>query len=464
MNEAKIIKKKLISNIIIYFIIFTCIFSVFGIIIFDSLKRDIYKSSDMELVNAGKNVEKYGALKKTINNKSPETLEGLEIPEVPENMRGEFIGVNPRITYILRDEQGEIINEKSIGRFYDEYNSYLKFYKSDLNSIYQIQVNGYNYRGINYKIENENGQIYYVQLIINVDAETDIINNYFHTLSLGIIITILLSLLASYALSKRTLKPIIESWKKQTEFVQNASHELRTPLTIIQAKQELLLQEPDSKIIDKSEDITLTLNEVKRLTKLTRDLMILANADSKEIIVNKESTNIDELIKQVSKPYIEFDGLENKDIKLNLKYEKNIKIDPNRIHQLLVILLDNAIKYTEQGDTIEINTYSKDNKFVLEVKDTGIGISDKAINHIFDRFYREDKARSRQTGGSGLGLSIANLIVTLHNGTIKASHNKPKGTIFTVKISKYERYIHIIGLQKTKNMIKYNMKNTKLIY
>ena len=436
MNEAKIIKKKLISNIIIYFIIFTCIFSVFGIIIFDSLKRDIYKSSDMELVNAGKNVEKYGALKKTINNKSPETLEGLETPEVPENMRGEFIGVNPRITYILRDEQGEIINEKSIGRFYDEYNSYLKFYKSDLNSIYQIQVNGYNYRGINYKIENENGQIYYVQLIINVDAETDIINNYFHTLSLGIIITILLSLLASYALSKRTLKPIIESWKKQTEFVQNASHELRTPLTIIQAKQELLLQEPDSKIIDKSEDITLTLNEVKRLTKLTRDLMILANADSKEIIVNKESTNIDELIKQVATPYIEFAGLENKDIKLNLKYEKNIKIDPNRIHQLLVILLDNAIKYTEQGDTIEINTYSKDNKFVLEVKDTGIGISDKAINHIFDRFYREDKARSRQTGGSGLGLSIANLIVTLHNGTIKASHNKPKGTIFTVKISK----------------------------
>lgn len=436
MNEAKIIKKKLISNIIIYFIIFTCIFSVFGIIIFDSLKRDIYKSSDMELVNAGKNVEKYGALKKTINNKSPETLEGLEIPEVPENMRGEFIGVNPRITYILRDEQGEIINEKSIGRFYDEYNSYLKFYKSDLNSIYQIQVNGYNYRGINYKIENENGQIYYVQLIINVDAETDIINNYFHTLSLGIIITILLSLLASYALSKRTLKPIIESWKKQTEFVQNASHELRTPLTIIQAKQELLLQEPDSKIIDKSEDITLTLNEVKRLTKLTRDLMILANADSKEIIVNKESTNIDEQIKQVATPYIEFAGLENKDIKLNLKYEKNIKIDPNRIHQLLVILLDNAIKYTEQGDTIEINTYSKDNKFVLEVKDTGIGISDKAINHIFDRFYREDKARSRQTGGSGLGLSIANLIVTLHNGTIKASHNKPKGTIFTVKISK----------------------------
>ena len=268
--------------------------------------------------------------------------------------------------------------------------------------MYQIKVNDYNYRGINYKTQNEMGQTEYVQLLINVDAETRIIDNYFNILSVGITIAILLSLVASYALSKRTLKPIIESWKKQTEFVQNASHELRTPLTIIQAKQELLLQEPNSKIIDKSEDITLVLNEVKRLTKLTRDLMTLANADSKESIVNKENVNIDELINEVAMPYIEFASLENKKINLNLDYKKDIKVDRNRIHQLLVILLDNAIKYTEAEETIDINTYAKDNKFVLEVKDTGIGISDNAINHIFDRFYREDKARTRKTGGSGL--------------------------------------------------------------
>lgn len=385
MSEEKIIKKKLIENMILYFIIFTCIFSVFGFVIFNSLKKEVYRSSDNELINAKGNIEKY-----------------IVLMNIQDKIKKELVFVNPRIIYILRNQEGEILNEESIGRFYDEYITYIRFNKGNLGNIYQIQVNDYNYRGINYKLESDEGKVMYAQLLINVDAETNIVNNYFQILSFGICVTILLSLIASYTLSKRTLKPIIESWRKQTEFVQNASHELRTPLTIIQAKQELLLQEPNSKIIDKSEDITLTLNEVKRLTKLTRDLMTLANADSKENNINKESVNIDELIKEILTPFVEYASIENKRINFNLNYKKDIKVDRNKIHQLLVILLDNAIKYTEEGDSIQINTYTKDTKFVLEVRDTGIGISDKSINHIFDRFYREDKARTRKTGGSGL--------------------------------------------------------------
>ena len=245
-----------------------------------------------------------------------------------------------------------------------------------------------------------------------------------------------MSIVASYILSKKTLVPIADTLKKQMEFVQNASHELRTPLTIIQAKQELLLEEPDAKIIDKSEEIMLTLNETKRLTKLTKDLMTLARADENKIKLKKEKTDIDELIEGLAKPYIEMAELAEKKINLNLQYNEEVSIDASKIYQVLVILLDNAIKYTEKGDTIEILTYSKDGKFTLEVRDTGIGISDEAITHIFDRFYREDKARNRETGGSGLGLSIADVIVKAHNGTIKASHNKPKGTIFTIKLPK----------------------------
>ncbi len=100
----------------------------------------------------------------------------------------------------------------------------------------------------------------------------------------------------------------------------------------------------------------------------------------------------------------------------------------------MIILLDNAIKYTEENDKIEIKTYSKDNKCVIEVKDTGIGISDEGLKRIFERFYREDRARNRETGGTGLGLSIANVIVSEHNGTIKVSHNIPKGTVFTIRL------------------------------
>ena len=97
-------------------------------------------------------------------------------------------------------------------------------------------------------------------------------------------------------------------------------------------------------------------------------------------------------------------------------------------------MLDNAIKYTLENGNITIKTYAESGKCVLEVADDGIGISDEGLKHIFERFYREDKARSRQTGGNGLGLSIAHTIVTAHNGTIKIMHNEPKGTKVIIKI------------------------------
>ena len=106
------------------------------------------------------------------------------------------------------------------------------------------------------------------------------------------------------------------------------------------------------------------------------------------------------------------------------------------MHQLFVILLDNAIKYTRPKDTITIHTYEKDSKCIIEIKDTGIGISEEGLKHVFERFYREDKARSRKTGGTGLGLSIAEYMVNLHKGSIKITHNEPNGTIVTIKIPK----------------------------
>ena len=213
-------------------------------------------------------------------------------------------------------------------------------------------------------------------------------------------IIIITSAVASYVLSKRTLKPIFMAWEKQNEFVQNAAHELRTPLTIIQAKQQLLLKEPESKIIDKSEDIRLTINETRRLTKLVKELMILATADSNKLQVKKEQKNIDEVVKEVSTPYAEYAKMQNKDLTLNLNCNKEVNIDVNKIEQLMVILLDNAIKYTKENENIQVNTNYKDGKCIIEVADEGIGISDEQKKHIFERFYRADKARSRETGGS----------------------------------------------------------------
>ena len=299
-----------------------------------------------------------------------------------------------------------------------------------------MRLNGeYSYRCINYK-EEKDGELYYIQVLINVDAEESIMQNFKTTLIISLVLCVGIALGASFILSNITLKPIIESWRKQTEFVQNASHELRTPLTIIQAKQELLLEEPESKIIDKTEDISISLSETRRLSKLVKDLMVLARSDSNKTKLEKKDVNIDELIKHVTEPFSEMAKMQEKEIKLDLNYNKDINIDSNRIHELLVIILDNSIKYTEKGDTITIKTEDKDGKLNLSIADTGIGISDENIKHIFDRFYREDKARSRETGGSGLGLAIAKTIVTEHGGNIKASHNKPKGTIIEIKLKK----------------------------
>ena len=122
---------------------------------------------------------------------------------------------------------------------------------------------------------------------------------------------------------------------------------------------------------------------------------------------------------------------------MDLKSDKEINVDANKINQLMIIILDNAIKYTAENDKIEIKTYVKDGKCVIEVADTGIGISEEATKHVFDRFYREDKARSRETGGTGLGLSIAHTIVNLHGGNIKIVPNEPKGTKVIIKIWKF---------------------------
>ncbi|MDR0978449.1 MAG: cell wall metabolism sensor histidine kinase WalK [Lachnospiraceae bacterium] len=227
-------------------------------------------------------------------------------------------------------------------------------------------------------------------------------NNLLDILIIGTLISILISIIASYILSKKALIPVLSSWKKQIEFTANASHELRSPLTVMQLKQEQLLKEPNATILEKADNVNMTLDEIERMTKLTTDLMTLARADSNTQVLNKEKVNIDELIENIAKPYIELAESQEKKLELNLNFKKNLDIDVSKFKQLMVILLDNAIKYTEAGNLINIETHTKDNHFILELKDTGIGISEEGRKHIFDRFYREDKARSRENRGTGL--------------------------------------------------------------
>ena len=441
--EQEVLRKQLFSHMFYNLLVVASILTIFGIIVIVMFNSITYSSLDKELIETANvfiesekmmnNISTYFAKEKYLE---IETFK-QELRDIRDYNLSRKIN-DPKYTVIIRDSNLNIINTNDLGRYYEDYEKYIKFDSYNLEKVYSLQIkNDFNYRAINVKLEsNLPEDTRYVQLLVNVDSEKILTDAFTDVIISSVAVGIILSIIAGYILAKRTLIPAVETIKKQTEFVQNASHELRTPLTIIQAKQELLLREPNAKIIDKSEEISLTLNETKRLAKLTKDLMVLASAYSNNMILEKEQVYIDELIENTVKPYNEMMIFEEKELKLNLNYEKNVNIDVNKFQQLLIILLDNAIKYTEKGDCIEISTFSKDNKCIIEVKDTGIGISDKGLKEVFNRFYREDRARNRETGGSGLGLSIADTIVKAHNGTIKASHNEPKGTIFTVKLPK----------------------------
>lgn len=438
MEEKEELKGRLLKLVISNVLIILTMFLIFGLFIFLMVKNTVYTTVDKELYETRRQVMEIDSaiLKSDRPIKSEDFLFFRDIVKDYRDFVGGKTLVNPNIIIILRDEDGKIISGE-IGRL-AEYQEEIDFNSKNLDKIYDEEIsNKFYYRGINFKISSQLGNnAKYVQLLINVDSERRLLNGYLQIITYSIIIISGLSIIASYMISRRNLEPLKESISKQMEFVQNVSHELRTPLTIIQAKQELLLQEPDAKIIDKSEDIVLTLNETKRLSRLVKDLLLLSRADNNKMTLQKENVNIDDYIKEIVTPYVEVAELEEKKIVFNLNYKTDIKIDTNKIYQLMIILLDNAIKYTETGEEIQINTFAKDNKCIIEIKDTGIGVSDEGLKRIFERFYREDRARNRETGGTGLGLSIANMIVNAHGGTIKASHNQPKGTVFTIRLPK----------------------------
>lgn len=415
MSEEKQVKKQLLKNMILNLVTFSIIFTILGIIIYGQFKSSLYISADSELEKTNTRREF-----RINNDRKSDIRERRDIapPNEQEN--------SPRLVFITRNSNGELEENMNLNEVFKN----ATFDKNNLNSIYEIKIGDYSYRGINY--QKEDGT--YTQVLINIDSEKTIAEKFIKNLVISFSVTIVIILIASYVLSKWTLKPIIISWKKQTQFVQDASHELRTPLAIIKAKQESLLENPESKIIDNAEDISITLQETQRLTKLIKELMELAKNDSDKLKINKENFELDKEIKGLVTLYKDVAKAENKKLTASLEYKENINADLNMVKQLLVILLDNSIKYTEAKDSIIIKTYKQDGKAVIEVIDTGIGISKEAIDHIFERFYREEKSRNREKGGMGLGLSIAYNIVTLHKGSIKFDKEREKGARVIVKL------------------------------
>ena len=179
-------------------------------------------------------------------------------------------------------------------------------------------------------------------------------------------------------------------------------------------------------------------DEVKKMTKLVSDLLLVARSDNQKVNLQQERLDLAEIIEQTVRRMQPLAAEKNIELTCSQLVPVEIKADGQKIKQLLLILVDNAVKYTPSGGKVklEIDSKSEKSKVKLKVSDTGIGIAAGEQDLIFDRFYRADKARSRESGGNGLGLAIAREIVRLHKGKIQVDSRPGEGTTFTVELKR----------------------------
>ncbi|MCL6570891.1 MAG: HAMP domain-containing histidine kinase [Bacillus sp. (in: Bacteria)] len=243
------------------------------------------------------------------------------------------------------------------------------------------------------------------------------------------------ALYVSMVMSKRAMVPINGAFTRQREFVGDASHELRTPLSVLLSSidaMEMTIEPQKENPVGKM--LANMRQEVKRMTCLVGDLLTLARTDSNRIDLRRETFDFrlqaENAMESVQSLAV------TKKITLNLSAPATMIAigDPQRLSQLLYILLDNAIKYTPNGGDVKLLLTKVGQQICITVQDTGIGIKQEDYQRIFERFYGSDKSRSRQMGGHGLGLSVAKWIVDTHGGTIKVTSELGKGSSFMVRI------------------------------
>ena len=244
------------------------------------------------------------------------------------------------------------------------------------------------------------------------------------------VIGLILGALAALLMATRSLRPIIRALDRQRGFVADASHELRTPLTLIRTNVEAWLRRAGANrayarnIID----------EVEHLNRIVGDLTTLALADARHLKIERKAVDLNDVVLDLmsqAQPLADERGVQ---LRPQLNGGARIEVDPARLRQLLLILIDNALQHTPAGGKVSVGVARENGHARITVSDTGEGIPAADLPHIFERFYRADKARGRDSGGSGLGLAIAKWIVDAHKGEIAVNSTEGKGTEVDVSL------------------------------
>lgn len=393
-------------------------------------------------------------------------IKGLCEDSIGKGIALEIYDINNEVIYGIFEDENSLSNKilnnirENMESIEDNWSARLKEYKVD--------IYGENNNIVGY------GQILYYESIYYMENDImflNIINTFMKIISIiSIGSVIIISLIISKSISSpiekvsmmaktigdgkyknkveyknniKEVKELVESINKlsyklneqeqlRKRITTDVAHELRTPLTSIQGHLDAMIDG----IWDMTTDRLVSIREeVSRLSDLVGSLRLLSKYDSEKNALNKSNVNLQKLIQNIV--YNCESAALAKNIKINCNLAKiNINIDKNQFSQVIVNLLSNAIKYTNRDGEINIKSYEEKDNVIISIKDNGVGIPTSDIEFIFERFYRVDKSRDKETGGIGIGLTIAKSIVHAHNGDIYVDSELNRGSMFTIIIPK----------------------------
>ncbi|AEE92169.1 Integral membrane sensor signal transduction histidine kinase [Tepidanaerobacter acetatoxydans Re1] len=274
----------------------------------------------------------------------------------------------------------------------------------------------------------------YQIVFLDITSRQGILTNLIYTFLFVALIMLFIIFFVSKFFADRAIKPVQEAFEKQKQFIADASHELKTPLAIINTNADVLLANPQDYIKNQSKWLYYIKSEAERMTKLTNDLLYLAQMDYSDVKMIFTDFNLSQLVENaiLTMEAVFFEH----GISLEYEIEPNLIIcgSCEQIQQAVTILLDNAVKYTNTKGKVIVSLKRQQSNVLLSVANTGEGIPQENISKVFDRFYRTDESRTRKSGGYGLGLAIAKTIIEQHGGKISVKSNPNENTIFYVKL------------------------------
>ncbi|WP_338589275.1 HAMP domain-containing sensor histidine kinase [Paenibacillus sp. Y5S-9] len=272
-------------------------------------------------------------------------------------------------------------------------------------------------------------------VFIDVTAQQGILTNLIYTFAVvGLIMLIVIYFLSRY-FANRSIAPVREAFEKQKQFIGDASHELKTPLAIINTNADVLLANQEDTIANQAKWLHYIKSETERMTGLTNDLLYLTQMDDSRSTMIHAKFNMSDAVESIILPMEAV--IFEKNISLDYNIEPNLMVHGNseQIKQVILILLDNAVKYSGPKGSVNVTLQRQNNDVMLAVSNTGEGIAPEHLDRIFDRFYRTDSSRARKHGGHGLGLAIARSIVDQHKGEVYARSVVGEGATFYVRLS-----------------------------